>query len=177
MKKINLVLMLTVVVAFTSCKLAIVPMAVNTVNSVGLEELNLQRNDYTVLKTVNAEAVINYTQTGRKILIREANNECQMILKRPAFHSEYVYKEFRGVARYGFLDNDYAGKMQKVSSMSAEEIARNLAIYRLINACKVAGGDGVIEPIITMNVEQNGHRSLTFKVSATAKVVKLKTDK
>ena len=177
MKKINFLLVLFVAAAMSSCKLAIIPTAVNTVNSVGLQELNLQRNDYNVLKTISAEAVVNYSQHGRKIEMTEANKEFQMTLKRPMFSPTYLFKKFNGVARYGFLANDYAGRMESIKGMSAEEIARNLAIYRLINACKVAGGDGVIEPIITMSIDQVGGRALVIKVNATAKVVKLKTDK
>ena len=56
-----------------------------------------------------------------------------------------------------------------------EYVVRNLAIYRLINASKVRGADGIIEPVISTNVEQRGN-DIVFKTTATAKLIKLKTD-
>ena len=166
--------------AMSSCKLQIVPKAINTVNSVGLEEMNLERKDYSILKTLTAEATITYHQTGSKITIKEANGECSMVFKRVPFSKTYVYKKFEGIARYGYLNNDYdKGALAGWSvpdEIRPEYIARNLAIYRLINACKMAGGDGVIEPIISTNVERTGLRTVTFKSTVSAKVIKLKTD-
>ena len=87
----------------------------------------------------------------------------------------WVYSSCEGVARYGFLTNDYKNA-DNTSYMNPEQIARNLAIYRLINACKVAGGDGVIEPIVSTNVGQEG-KEIIFKTTVAAKVIKINTDK
>ena len=77
----------------------------------------------------------------------------------------------------GYLDNDYL----KYDTYVADEIkpefmARCIATYRLINACKIAGGDGLIEPIISTSIEQSGIRSVTYKTTVSAKIIKLKTD-
>lgn len=166
-------------IVMTSCKMYIIPKAINTVNSVSLEELNLDRKDYIVLNTITSEATINFTQTGRKLIIEEANGEFRMVFRRPLFSKYYIYddKKFSGIARFGFLSNDYEGKVRDIrEGAQPEYIARELAIYRLINACKMAGGDGVIEPIISTNVEQSGLRGLVFKTTVSAKVIKLKPD-
>ena len=54
-------------------------------------------------------------------------------------------------------------------------MVRNLAIYRIINAAKVRGADGIIEPVISTNVEQRG-RDIVLKTTVSAKLIKLKTD-
>lgn len=178
MKKNLIFATLFVAVFLSSCKLAIVPKAINTINSVGLEELNLERKDYKVLNTITAESSVIYKQFGNKITISDANGDFSLTFKRRFnFGKGYTweYKSFKGVARYGFLANDY-GKIGNYSDITPEQIARNIAIYRLINACKVAGGDGVIEPIVSTNVGQDG-LNIVFKTTVSAKIIKLNTDK
>ncbi len=164
-------------IIFSSCgsSKTIVPTAINTINSVSLSELNLERKDYKILNTISAEAAILYIESYDKIIIKDSNQE---------FEIEYIYdkkmnkfniNKIEGIARYGFLTNDYQN--QDFSSVAPEAIARNFAIYRLINACKVAGGDGVIEPIVSTNVEQQGKKIIIYKTTVSAKIIKLNTDK
>lgn len=179
MKKSFIYLVILASVFFTSCSpLAIVPTAVNTVNSVRLSELNLEREDYKILNTITAEASVIYHQFGNTIIIEDENGDFSLKFKRRnSWLKGYVweYQSFKGVARYGFLDNDY-GKVNNYSDISPENIARRIAIYRLINACKVAGGDGVIEPVVSTNVGQQ-RRDIVFKTTVTAKVIKINVDK
>lgn len=178
MKKSILLVTILSAIVLSSCKLAIVPKAINTINSVSLEELNLERKDYKVLNTITADASIIYKQFGNTITIQDANGDFSIVFKRKfSWRSGYywIYDSFKGVARYGFLANDY-GKVENYSDISPEDMARNIAIYRLINACKVAGGDGVIEPIVSTNVGQQGN-SIVFKTTVSAKIIKLNTDK
>ena len=54
------------------------PIAVNTINSVGLKELNLQHGtDYTIMNTVSADATVIYTthKKGKQISIEEYDGE------------------------------------------------------------------------------------------------------
>ncbi|MBQ0118878.1 MAG: hypothetical protein KBS42_03845, partial [Bacteroidales bacterium] len=68
MKKTFLFALVVCAVVMSSCKLAIVPKAVNSVNSVKIDgmKLNLDRKDYQVLKTISAEASICYHQYGKR---------------------------------------------------------------------------------------------------------------
>ncbi len=179
MKKSFIYLVILASVFFTSCApLAIVPTAINTVNSVRLSELNLEREDYKILNTITAEASVIYHQLGNTIIVEDENGDFSLKFKRRySWRKGYVweYQSFKGVARYGFLANDY-GKVNNYSDINPEQIARNIAIYRLINACKVAGGDGVIEPIVSTNVGQVG-RNIVFKTTVSAKVIKISVDK
>lgn len=166
-------------IAFSSCgslpRNAIVPTAINTVNSVTLNELNLEREDYKILNTISADATIMYIEKSNNIIIKEANNEFSISYGyNPKTFNWYINK-VEGIARYGFLTNDYKNQDSSLP-IAPETIARNLAIYRLINACKAAGGDGVIEPIVSTNVGQEGN-AIIFKTTVSAKTIKINTDK
>ena len=175
MKKFSFLFVFAVALTLSSCKF-IAPTAINTVNSVALSELNLERNDYVVLKPISSESVINYKERSHKITISDKDGEFRAIYK--SSFSGWHLSKFDGVAKYGYLSNDYKNLHTSIYKLNdPESFARNMAIYRLINACKVAGGDGLIEPIISMNARQTGYREMQITVTASAKVIKLKTDK
>lgn len=183
MKKSFIYLVILASVFFTSCSpLAIVPTAVNTVNSVRLSELNLEREDYKILNTITAEASVVYSRFGKTVTIEDENGDFSITFKRifsisrEGIISFWQCKSFKGVARYGFLANDYGTINSYLEDIDPEDIARHIAIYRLINACKVAGGDGVIEPVVSTNVGQQ-RRDIVFKTTVTAKVIKINVDK
>jgi hypothetical protein len=181
MKKFYFISLLICAVVLSSCKLTVIPRAVNTVNAVSLEELNLERKDYKILNTISAEATVIYKQiSGSSISVQEKNGEFKFLYKLhkvPFKGGEWELESFSGVARLGYLDNDYANyDKYSAKEIQPEFMARAIAIYRLINACKVAGGDGLIEPIISTNVEQSGTRSISYKTTVSAKIIKLNTD-
>lgn len=178
MAAVTTVCMFTMTSCFGPRKLTqrIVPTAVNTINSVGLSELNLKHGtDYTIVNTVTAEATIIYTERrkGQEIILKEENNEFKIVYTFDSELEKWYLTDFDGVARFGFLTNDDFG--ESYSTRNPEYVARNLAIYRLINQAKVRGGDGVIEPVVSSNVEQRG-KDIVFRTTASAKLIKLKTD-
>ena len=154
----------------------IVPTAVNTVNSVRLNELHLQHGtDYSIMNTVTAEATVFYTtkKKGQVVILEEENGECWLEYKFDSQQEKWGLVDFEGIARYGFLSND-EGRVS-LREINPEDMARNIAIYRLINASKVRGADGVIEPVISTNVgELNG--KIVFKTTVSAKLMKLNVD-
>lgn len=153
-----------------------IPTAVNTINSVRLEELNLKHGtDYTIMANATGEATVIYKEQkrGTRIIIEEENGECKLISEYDANKEKWILKEFDGIARFGFLSNDYGQTFAHM--LDPEYVVRNIAIYRLINFAKVKGGDGVIEPVVSTNVEQVG-KDIIFKTTVTAKLIKLKTD-
>jgi hypothetical protein len=154
----------------------VVPKAINTINSVGLEELNLKHGtDYTIVNTVTADATILYSEQkkGQQITLKEENGEFRLVYRFNSESGHWFLIDFDGIARFGFLNNDYG--QVSLREVYPEDVVRNLAIYRLINASKVRGADGVIEPVVSTNVEQRG-REIVFKTTVSAKLVKLKTD-
>lgn len=175
-------IIVTTVIAFTSCATQkvtpymLIPQAVNTINSVGLNELNLKHNtDYTIVNTATAEATVIFTvnKKGEKVTIKEENNEFEIVYEYDKDNGVWYLSDYEGIARFGFFANDYGSI--SFSKISPEDVVRNLAIYRLINASKVRGADGVIEPIISTNVEQRG-KDIVFKTTASAKLIKLNVD-
>lgn len=152
-----------------------IPVAINTVNSVGLRELNLTHGkDYSIVSTITSEATVIFSEQkrGEQVTLREENGEFKIIFKYDSNFDEWRCTDFEGIARYGFLNNDYD---QVFLTKNPEYVVRNLAIYRLINASKVRGADGVIEPVISTNAEQRG-KEIVFKTTVSAKLIKLKTD-
>lgn len=152
------------------------PIAINTINSVGLKELNLQHGtDYIIMNTVSADATVIYTihKKGKQVSIKEENGEFKIEWSKDK-NSEKMYRsDYEGTARFGFLNNDYGRVLMDV--IAPEYIVRNLAIYRLINQAKVRGADGVIEPIISTSAEDKGNE-IVFKTTASAKLMKLNAD-
>lgn len=169
------VVLFVAIALLSSCKSRsklMIPIAMNTVNSVTLQELNLKHgNDYKILNTISATGVVEYHGTSSYATIKEENGEFKLAYSRNKEGDLEVTCD--GIARFGFLSNDYGNPDLFESPLY---VSRNLAIYRLINACKVAGADGVIEPVISTNVEQVG-RNIIFKTTATAKLIKLIADK
>lgn len=154
----------------------IVPTAVNTVNSVGLNELNLQHGtDYRIVNTVTADATVFYStkKKGQVVILEEENGECWLEYKFDSEQEKWGLIDFEGVARFGFLSND-EGKISNLRE-NPESMARYIAIYRLINESRVRGADGIIEPVISTNVgERDG--KIAFRTTASAKLMKLNVD-
>lgn len=175
--------MLTVAFMMTSCSTNTIipddiemPIAINTINSVNLRELNLQHGtDYTILNTVSADATVIYStqKKGKKITIEEENREFKIVWEYNDKTGKMRREDFEGIARFGFLSNDYDRVFTK--KIAPEYIVRNLAIYRLINQAKVRGADGVIEPVISTSAEARGN-DVIFKTTVTAKLMKLNAD-
>lgn len=171
MKK--LIILACVAFLATSCanRDLVIPKAVNTVNSVRLAELNLERGDYEILNTVSADATITYTENSdgsiRKIV--GENNEFSLLYSKG---KKGLSCRYSGVLKFGYLNNDYDIQSD---ILYPEDVARRLAIYRIINQVKQYGADGVIEPVISTNVDQMG-KSIVYKTTVTAKLIKIKTN-
>ena len=181
-KKISYLFAITLVaIAMSSCRTAWVPKAVNTVHPVGWEELNLVRKDYIILNTATAEASVTYYRTSKRVKISDANNEYIATFKRAKFRNAFGKKDevwylhdVDGIVRIGFLNNDYDEDEIRLRC-DPSWFSRRAAIYRIINAAKVAGADGIIEPVISTNIEQVG-RNVIFKTTVSGKLIKLKPD-
>lgn len=153
------------------------PVAINTINTVSLKELNLQHGkDYVIMNTATAEASVIYSskKKGKHIVIEEENGEFKIDWKMDEDGGKMYRDDYEGIARFGFLNNDYVSG--SVDLISPEYTARNLAIYRLISIAKVNGADGIIEPIISTSAEDRGSNTIVFKTTVSAKLMKLVVD-
>lgn len=163
-------------ILISSCgskQLTVIPTAINTVSTVSYNDLRLQRSDYDLLKTASADATLNVKYRKNKIQIRSEDDDLRIILKKEG--GAWIVDKHSGVARYGYLSNDYANS--NISYTSPEFIVRHIAAYRLINIAQQNGADGIIEPIISTTVVNNGENDITFKTHAEGKMIRLKTNK
>lgn len=162
------------VLLLTSCgvqRKMVIPKALSTVNTAGFAELNLDREDYEILNTVTATAVVSSVHNGNIIKLQEENDEFTLRFVPNKFGSYDC--NYSGVVRMGYLSNDYNYNPEDL--FYADELARRLAIYRMINIAQQNGADGVIEPTISISVEQMG-KAVMMKATVVAKIIKLKTD-
>lgn len=181
MKKVKnhaqkIVLLIITVLCFTSCftskPVKVIPRAINTVNTVALSELNLERQNYRILNTVTAEATIICEFSSGKVVIKDETGEFE--LHYTIADNVWTYNKHEGVMKLGYLARDYSDTNGGL--LYPEEIARRAAIYRLINTTQQNGADGIIEPTISTNIEQVNKKTIVYKSTVTGKVVKLKTD-
>ena len=153
------------------------PLAVSTVKSVSFEELNLTSKDYEILNRVEAQAsiVVKFDEDTYTISDPDGNFKLEWEKdKTGTFHLE----DYDGVLRAGYLANDYGNTGDLRSN--PEEIVRRLAIYRLINLVREQGGDGIIEPVISTNVEDSSDRknnTITLQATVSGKIIRLKSGK
>lgn len=182
MRKVNYFLPVLVILFFSSCvavKKSYLPQVSNMVKAVTFEELNLTGKDYEILDRVEATARVNVTITSSTYIVDDPDG---------LFHLEYikdatgklVLNDFDGIVRVGYLTREYSSDSQSYP----EDIARKMAIYRLINLVRQQGGDGVIEPVISTDFEgmtqegwNNSITKLTYVATVSGKVVRLKSSK
>lgn len=170
--------MLFISVFLSSCgttrPVRIIPQAVNTVNTVGLDELNLTRADYEVLNTVTAEASVmcNYGKT--KIEMTDESEDFYLSYK--LVNNSWLYDKYKGVMKLGYLSRGING-LSGVGIMTPDELSRRMAIYRAINMVQQYGADGIIEPTVSTNVEEVKKDVVVYKTTVTGKIIKLKTNK
>lgn len=182
MKKVllaSLVLMTMLSSCFPLMKLKVLPQTASSVNAVTLKELNLQSSDYTVHKTISAEAsiLVKYVSRGGTVVVEVRDLEKSFSYTMfPDGKGGFIMSqtpEPEGILRAGYLTNDYG----KVDLTNPEDVARRLAIYKIISMSQQIGADGLIEPVISTTVEQvstDSNLSLTYKTTVSAKPIKLK---
>ena len=166
---------------FTSCSsvvpVQLVPQALSTAKAVAFDELNLTSKEYTILDRIEASARIEATITNSSYTIKDPDGKFELYFTKDQTTGQYKLYSFEGVVRAGYLSSiNYYGH---VDTNNPEDIVQKLAIYRIIDLIKEQGGDGIIEPVITTNIEQKDSRrnsvSVTYMTTISGKVVKLKT--
>lgn len=156
----------------------------STINTVYWPNLSLERKDYTVLNRVTATATVTYDATNmRKPKIIGENNEFLVVVKPWGPVIDF------GILKFGYLTGDIGTttavqkgffKKQGLATFvptDPETVARQLAVYRVINEAKAIGADALIEPIISSDVASISRRSNVIKTTVSAKAVIIKIDK
>ncbi|MBQ6070337.1 MAG: hypothetical protein IJK85_01140 [Bacteroidales bacterium] len=170
MKKIFLsVIILASVILLSSCYSSnFLPQATNSAGSVAFGELNLNRNEYLVFKTISESATVIYNVKDNEV--KEKNNEFSYEFGYDKT-GKVVLNDVDGVIRLGSLSNMASNYYDPTN---VGDITRRLAIFRLNNSAKEAGADYIIEPIVSMDIKETGRNEVTFTATATAKLVRIK---
>ncbi|MBQ9440140.1 MAG: hypothetical protein IJU35_06095 [Paludibacteraceae bacterium] len=175
--------MVFALISFYSCKtISVVPQATNTVNKVTFDELNLDRKDYIILNTVSAEATLYAHFSSNQIEVDDPDGEFSLSWQWESFGKkeeaigQWRPSKIKGFVKLGYLSNDYDEELFNIPPYP-HWLVRRLAIYRLINAAKIAGADAVIDPVVSTNVEQGQKKDdIIYKTTVSAKLVKIKPD-
>lgn len=178
MKKVFIGLFVIMLAVMTSCRsVRVVPQAKSTVNAVSLSELRLTNADYSVLNTISADATISVTYySDNSIEVRDIDNTFSYKLKPIGKKGDggYMLENTDGVIRLGFLSND----PRSIDLTLPEDVARGVSLYRIIGMSQQMGSDGLIEPVISTNIEGTsgamGKMNVIYKTTVSAKPVKLK---
>lgn len=181
MKKLSIITITAVcAVVLTSCRsvLSVIPQATNTVATVTFGDLNLERKDYIVLNTASADATLIAHYYDDEVKIEDPDGDFKITWEKSKKTGNWAPERIEGIVRMGFLSNDYENENPYLDIPAAPHwIVRRIAIYRLINAAKMAGADGIIEPIISTNVGQGRrNRDVVLKTTVSGKLIKIKPD-
>ena len=145
--------------------------AISNMPVITIQDMNLERSDYTILKSISATASVNSDNKKSKRTITEENNDD--IVKHDG--ERYLeYEECEGIIRLGYIGSTNIYNSES-NYIPAEEIVRRLALYRLINLAKEYGADALFEPTITTTATSDNN-TLTYKTEASAKLIKITND-
>lgn len=174
MKKIIFIMMgFVILVSCSTQKEMVIPRVVSTIGTATFENLNLQRNDYQIMKTITAEATVSYETNKSGTNIRISGVDDDFKLEYTKDKKEGWQCKYKGILKYGYIQNDFPKSQTNVAS--PEEIVYRLAIYRLVSQVKSMGGDGLVAPSVVTRIEQKGD-VVYFYATAEAKSVKLVTN-
>lgn len=150
--------------------------AISNIPTVSIKDMDLNRNDYSILKSVSATAVVNSDNRRSRRTIYEENDEFKLIYDIIKIDGKrYLdYESCEGVVRLGYIGSTDIYNSES-NYLPAEEIVRRLALYRLINLAKEYGADALFEPTITTTATSTG-KKLTYKTEASAKLIKIIND-
>lgn len=147
--------------------------AISNMPTITIKDMNLNRNDYTILKTISATAIVNSDNKRSSRTIYEENKEFKLVYDIVKIDGKrYLeYESCEGVIRLGYIGSTNIYNSES-NYIPAEEIVRRLALYRLINLAKEYGADALFEPTITTTATSSG-KTLIYKTEASAKLIKI----
>lgn len=150
--------------------------AISNMPVITISDMNLDRNDYTILNSITATAVVRSDNRKSKRTIFEENNEFKLVydIVKSDGKRYLEYDDCEGVIRLGYIGgtNIYNSDSNYIP---AEEIVRRLALYRLIGLAKQYGADALFEPTITTTATSEG-KLLVYRTEASAKLIKITND-
>ena len=153
-------------------KSLVVPHAVSTVESIPFGQLNLKRDQFNIINTIQETASVQVKYSGSQIIINDNDGSFRYQFSLDPKNGWQLDK-FSGVATLGYFESEYNKSDNKVPD--GGEFARRVAISRIITAARDYNADGVIEPITTTTIDGTGS-TITYTTTVKAKLIKIKAD-
>lgn len=173
--KIMIMAYMIILILATSCsgsKNLVVPHAVSIAQSIPVSALNLEKNEYQILKTITETSSVTVEYHGSSIRIKSGDGDFQYIFEYDSKNG-WSLNKFSGIATFGYLASD---SNNHVDIPDAEEFARRVAVAKIIEQVKDYNADGVIDPVVTTQAFNSGNRTVEYKAIVTARIFKLKTN-
>ena len=168
---VSLVAVLGLVSCGTGRKYLVIPHSVSSAAAVTVDDLNLSKNDYQVLKSITETASVICEYKGDQIIISDGNGEFKY--KFVQTKSGWVLSSFDGAASLGYFTKDFENRPNEVPN--AEEFARRSAMARIIRAAKDYQADGVVEPVVISSANNVGRNKVEYVSTVSAKLISIKT--
>jgi len=174
MKKNNVfftaVILCSMILASCAAPRTFVPYARSSVSTESL----VPGKNYEIINTITAEAVVAVSSKKGTLEIEPDSGEFLNICNVADEGVKYNVEKSKGILLYGLVEGLDLGDPDPCDGNS---MASGLAAYKLIKEIKNSEADGIVAPMISVDVEETGtgffSRTVTYKVVITAKLVKI----
>ena len=150
-----------------------IPHSVSSASAVTVENLNLSKGDYDVLKTVTESASVVCEYKNSEIIITDGDGNFSYVFKNDGLTKGWSLERFSGMASFGYFTADHESTLTVVPS--PQEFARRVAMSRIIETARDYNADGVIEPVTITKVENLSHNKVEYTTTVSAKLIIIKT--
>lgn len=150
----------------------VIPHSVSSASAVTVENLNLTKGGYDVLKSITETASVICEYKGDQIKIYADNHDFAYTFTKSK-DGNWTLSSFSGAAELGYFSSDLTNTQTQIPD--AEEFARRVAMSRIIRATKDYKADGVVEPVVISTAKNIGKNKIEYSSTVSAKLISIKT--
>lgn len=151
----------------------LIPHSVSEIHPVLVKDLDLNRNDYIILKNITESSSVVCKYEGKNLTITDSDGAFKYKFKFQD-NTGWNLSSFSGIASFGYFTDDFEPK--ELKSVNGEEFARHQAMAKVIAAARDYDADGVIEPVITTSAVNLGHNEVEYTSTVSAKLIAIKAN-
>lgn len=148
----------------------VIPHSVSSASAVTVDDLNLSKGDYDVLKSITESASVICEYNGSSIKI---SSDDEFSYTFTLSSSGWSLSRFQGAASLGYFTSDLENHPSEIPN--GEEFARRVAMSRIIRAAKDYQADGVIEPVVISIANDIGRNKVEYISTVSAKLISIKS--
>ncbi len=149
----------------------VIPHSVSSASAVTVDDLNLSKGSYDILKSITETASILCEYSGNKIVI--SGNDDNFSYTFTLSKNGWILSSFKGAASLGYFTTDLINDRNEIPD--AEEFARRVAMARIIRATKDYKADGVVEPVVISTANNVGKNKIEYTSTVSAKLISIKS--